>query len=273
MFISPMLLHKSNHPFDDDDDSYITELKLDGLRIIWTKFNDQVRIYTRHNNECTSIYPELTTIDLPNGTVLDGEIVVSDVNGKPDFEAAMERFMSKKSSHVVEYCVFDIIQYKGEKVTYLPLLERKELLEKIIPSDHPNITAVKWTKGNGCAYFNLVQQNGLEGIVLKKIENSPYEIGKRSHLWLKVINYQYEDCYITGLRKDEFGLLLSFLDGKVAGLMEFMPPNDRKKLYSMIKINSETDKFRFIEPIKCRIKYRNLTRNGKLRIPSFVEWI
>jgi DNA ligase 1 len=147
------------------------------------------------------------------------------------------------------------------------------LLEKIIPSDNPNIATVMWMQGNGCAYFDLVKQNDLEGIVLKKIDNSPYEIGKRSHSWLKVINYQYENCYITGLRKDEFGLLLSFLDGNPAGLIEFMPPDDRKKLYSMCKVNSENDKFRFIEPIKCRVKYRNLTKQGRLRIPSFVDWL
>lgn len=41
MFISPMLLHRSDHPFDDD--SYITELKVDGIRLIWTKFDDKVR--------------------------------------------------------------------------------------------------------------------------------------------------------------------------------------------------------------------------------------
>jgi DNA ligase 1 len=55
--------------------------------------------------------------------------------------------------------------------------------------------------------------------------------------------------------------------------MEFMPPDDRKKLYSMCKVNSENDKFRFIEPIKCGVKYRNLTKQGRLRIPSFVEWL
>jgi DNA ligase-1 len=80
----------------------------------------------------------------------------------------------------------------------------------------------------------------------------------------KVINYQYENVYIKGIRKDEFGLLLLFLDGKPAGLMEFMPPADRKKLYSMYKVHSDTEKFKFIEPIKCRVKYRNLTKQKKI---------
>lgn len=85
MFISPMLLHKADQPFNDD--SWITELKLDGFRCIWTKFYNKVRIYTRHNNEITSMFPELTNLKIPDGTALDGKIIVSDNEGKPDFEA------------------------------------------------------------------------------------------------------------------------------------------------------------------------------------------
>lgn len=77
---------------------------------------------------------------------------------------------------------------------------------------------------------------------------------------------------ITGIRKGEFGLLLSFSDGKLAWVMEFMPLADRKKLHSNKQVVSVNEKFTFIEPIKCRVKYRHLTKAGFLRIPSFVEW-
>ncbi len=87
-----MLLQKIDHPFDDDN--YITELKLDGFRTIWTKFDNKVKIYTRHNNKITSKFPELINLPIPDGTILDGEIIVTDNQGKPDFEAVMERFMS-----------------------------------------------------------------------------------------------------------------------------------------------------------------------------------
>ncbi|WP_328824028.1 hypothetical protein [Niallia circulans] len=166
-------------------------------------------MYSRHNNEISANFPELTMIDLPNGTIVDGEIVVSDENGRPSFEETMERFMSKKSKHHIQFCVFDIIYLHGKKVSSLPLLERKALLEDVIPSNHPHIATVKWMRGHATAYFDLVKQNQLEGFVLKK-SDSVYDIGKRSYSWLKVINYQYEDVYITGIRKDEFGLLLSF---------------------------------------------------------------
>lgn len=275
MFVSPMLLHKVDEPFNDD--SYITELKLDGIRLILSKFNNKVKLYTRHNNEITTRFPELLDIDIPEGTVLDGEIIVTDSQGKPDFEAMMERFQSKKSLHKIQYCVFDIIYLNGQKVTHLPLVERKELLDNLL-TDNEKIAKVQWMYGNGEAYFNLIKKNGLEGIVLKDL-NSKYHINKRSSDWLKVINYQYTDAYIIGLRKDEFGLLLGIDEGqriKSAGLMEYMGTNDRKIFYRSYKelIINENDKFIFLDPkLKCRVKYRNFTKDGKLRIPSFVEYI
>jgi len=273
MFISPMLLHKSELPFNDD--SFITELKLDGFRTIWTKFENKVKIYTRHNNEITSLFPELVNLPLPNGTVLDGEIIVTDNQGRPDFEAVMERFKSRKSGHNISFSVFDIIYFNGEKITNFPLIERKEILEEVIPEDTPLLNKVKWIEGSGVQYFELIKQHDLEGIVQKKA-NSKYQINKRSHDWLKVINYKYDNVYISGLRKDEFGLLLNFENGKYAGLMEFVTPQGRKEFYKQYRdfIVEENDKYIYLNPqLKAKVKYRNLTKNGLLRIPSFVEWL
>lgn len=222
-------------------------------------------------------FTELLQLDIPNGTILDGEIIVTDQQGKPDFEAMMERFQSKKSELTIQYCVFDLLYYNGQNVTHLPLYERKELLDKIV-EDTDMISKVRWMYGNSPAYFELVKQQGLEGIVQKKA-NSKYEIGKRSHDWLKVINYQYTDAVITGLRKDEFGLLLGIkVDNRIkpAGIMEFVTPVARKQFYNRYQdfIVDENNKFIYLDPkIKCRVKFRNYTKNGLLRIPSFVEYI
>ncbi|WP_429707227.1 hypothetical protein [Bacillus rhizoplanae] len=60
-----------------------------------------------------------------------------------------------------------------------PLIERKQLLDEIIIQDSSLVAKVKYIEGNGSAYFNLVKQQGLEGIVLKR-KDSRYELGKRS---------------------------------------------------------------------------------------------
>ncbi|RRN67557.1 hypothetical protein EI200_22505 [Peribacillus simplex] len=247
------------------------------MRLILSKFDNQIKLYTRHNNEISSKFPELLQIDIPSGTILDGEIIVTDQKGKPDFEAMMQRFSSKKSEHAIQYCVFDVIYHNGQKVTQLPLNERKELLEDII-EDSNLICKVQWMYGNSPAYFELVKQQGLEGIVQKKA-NSQYQINKRSQDWLKVINYQYTDAVITGLRKDEFGLLLGIEENdriKPAGIMEFVTPAAREQFYNQYQglIVDENKKFIYLDPqIKCRVKFRNYTKNGLLRIPSFVEYI
>lgn len=275
MFVSPMLLHKTEQPFEDKE--FITELKLDGIRLILSKFNNQIKLYTRHNNEVTTKFPELLNINIPDGTVLDGEIIVTDKDGKPDFEAMMERFQSKRSNHQIQFCVFDVIYHKGEKLTHIPLLDRKEILESLIQNDK-YFAKVQWMLGNGSAYFNLVKQHNLEGIVLKRTA-SKYQINKRSQDWLKVINYKYADVFITGLRKNEFGLLLGIEESsriKPVGIMEFVSPVARKQFYIQYQdlIIKEDKKFIHVEPkIKCRVKFRNYTKAGLLRIPSFVEYI
>src|SRR5207253_1820997 len=108
-------------------------------------------------------FPELLTIDIPNGTVLDGEIIVSDPSGKPDFEAMMSRFQSKRNNlenNTLSYVVFDVIQYQGNSVSLLPLMKRKELLDEIITQDTSLVAKVKFIEGHGSAYFDLVRQQG-----------------------------------------------------------------------------------------------------------------
>lgn len=95
---------------------------------------------------------------------------------------------------------------------------------------------------------------------------------------LKTPNYSKNlACYlyIKGLRKKPFGVMLIDQNGTYLGMMELMPPATRKQLYSLLKsrIIDESEDFIQIEPIKCRVKYRNLTKNQLLRTPSFVEWV
>ncbi len=170
----------------------------------------------------------------------------------------------------VSFVVFDILYYKGEKVTRLPLYERKEILDVIIPVNTPVLSKVMSVNSNGTTLFKLIEEQNLEGIVLKK-KDSTYEIGKRSYSWLKVINYQYTNVIVNGYRKDDFGWLLSYDDGRYAGIMELgVPKEEKNRVYRMDK-RDQNDKFVFIEPVSCYVKYRNITKAGLLRLPSYVS--
>ncbi|RVT57418.1 RNA ligase family protein [Niallia taxi] len=272
MFISPMLLHKSDEPFDSAD--YLTELKLDGIRFIYSVDDaGKVRLYTRHKNEVTARFPELTALDVPPGTVLDGELIVTDNDGKPDFEAVMSRFMSSRATTPISLVVFDVLKAGSKSTTSLPLLERKVILADVVPNDTELLSKVQFVEGHGANYFDAVKAQSLEGIVLKR-KDSRYDVGKRSHNWLKVINYQYADVFVTGFRKKEFGWLLADADGRYLGVMEHgVPPVEKQRVYRA-PIAKETDDFSYlVSPIKCRVKFRNYTKADLLRIPSFVEWL
>ncbi|WP_223595217.1 hypothetical protein [Neobacillus bataviensis] len=83
--------------------------------------------------------------------------------------------------------------------------------------------------------------------------------------------YQYANVIVNGYRKDEFGWILSYEDGRYAGIMELgVPQQEKKRIYEMSK-KGENDKFVFIEQISCYVKYRNITKGGLLRLPSFVS--
>ncbi len=274
MFTSPMLLYKApnNKPFNSD--LHITELKLDGIRLI-IDYRDKVKIYTRHNNDVTSKFPELVeNIPIRKGTTLDGELIVTDSDGKPNFESVMERFMSKRSKHKVAFCAFDIINFEGKSVTSKPLLQRKEILSSAFIDNEFYAKSI-FIKGNGIEYFNVAKEQKLEGVVLKDIR-SKYEIDKRSDKWLKVIAYEIGEYYIAGYKTNEFGWLLS--DGKqIVGVMTLaVGANERKagyKVFQQLK-KSETEDTVYIDPvIKCVVKHRGYTKNNLLRLPEFESFV
>ncbi|ODA08240.1 ATP-dependent DNA ligase [Paenibacillus polymyxa] len=270
MFVSPMLLHKAdnNEPFNSN--LHLTELKLDGIRLL-VDTQDGARLYTRHNNEVTGKFPELVgNIPIESGTTLDGELIVTDSEGKPSFESVMERFKSKKSKHKVTFCAFDIINYNGKSVTHLPLIERKKILESAF-KDNDYYTKTKFILGHGVEYFNLTKQQKLEGTVQKEI-NSKYEIDKRSDKWLKVIAYDVGEFYIAGYKKDEFGWLLS--DGeRIVGVLSLaVDSNERKagyKVFQQLKVKETENTVYLKEVIKCVVKHRGYTKNNLLRLPEF----
>lgn len=268
-----MLLNRIDTPTENN---WLTELKFDGIRLIMSKHDGLTRLYTRHKTEVTNRFPELCNNDIADGTILDGELIVLNDDGQPDFELVMSRFRSSKTTPLlpVQFVVFDIIKHKHTWTTALPLIQRKEILSKVL-RPHPHMTEIKWIEGQADAYFAAVKDRELEGIVIKN-PTSTYKINKRSDDWLKVINYQYTQGLITGYRKDEFGLLLESFEGESWGVMEHMELKQRKQFYQIAKMQNVTEGKQFVHletPLPCRIRYRNLTRKGYLRIPTFVDWL
>lgn len=273
-----MLLQRlQSPPSVEEESNYISELKCDGIRLMMSNIEGKTRLYTRHGNEVTAMFPEITSIPIPPGTILDGELIALSHDGMIDFELMMQRFMSKKLINKVniQYVVFDILYSGNHRITALPLLERKKHLLNCLPSKQKTMVPVQYMTGHCQAFYDAVKAKDLEGIVIKRI-NSTYTSGRVSKDWLKIINYKYKVVYITSIQTKKFGCTLTDENGQYLGTMEYMPGADRKHLFSHAQIRDKSEKgtyLKLIEPIPCKVKFRNWTKENLLRLPSFEAWV
>jgi DNA ligase 1 len=286
MFIFPMLLHRSDVP--KEDSKYINETKWDGHRLIFSRINGRTNLYTRHGNNVTYKYPELIELTDHEDIVLDGEVIYYDpLQNKEDFEILMkQRFLLSNpmkikralNDYPVTFIVFDILRFNGKNVCSLPLIERKRLLDEVI-SDSTYIQKNHYIEGRGSELFQAIKERGMEGIVQKK-KYSLYQPATRSKTWEKVIAYNTAECFILGYKLKGFGWLVGMdtPTGIVpAGMVEFGPSKEERKVFYQVSkslITKKTNEFNYIEPIiKCKVKFRNYTKNNKLRIPVFEEFV
>ena len=137
-----MLCHTADAAFSSDD--WVFELKYDGFRMASFGGAGQAQLRYRSGKDPTLRYPELTSalraMPIP-GLVLDGEIVMLDAEGKPDFHKLAARAQIHRTSEIqraamanpVTYMVFDLLGAAGFDLRGLPLLVRKSLLARILP--------------------------------------------------------------------------------------------------------------------------------------------
>src|SRR3954467_7083290 len=130
-FIEPMLLLRMESL--PSGEQWVYELKLDGYRAIAFKRDDSVYLRSRNDNDFNNRYPAVVKAlaRLPENTVLDGEIVAFDQEGRPSFNA-LQNYGSAPAP--VVYYVFDLLVLAGQDLRSEPLHKRRELLErKVLP--------------------------------------------------------------------------------------------------------------------------------------------
>src|SRR5688572_4904454 len=124
-YYKPMLATLVDEAFDHKD--WIFELKLDGYRAVAEISKKQVRLYSRNGLSFADRYPEVITAlrKFPKEAVLDGEIVLFNENGQPDFQKLQHYEDNRNLS--LYYYVFDLLRLEGKDIRHLPLLERKHM--------------------------------------------------------------------------------------------------------------------------------------------------
>jgi bifunctional non-homologous end joining protein LigD len=287
--VRPMLATVVKEPFDHPD--WIFEVKWDGYRVVAEIRDDGVSLYSRNGISFEKKFYPVTESLRKFGfdAVLDGEIVVVDDQGRPDFQA-LQHYQTTGSGHLLYY-VFDLLYFQGHDLTGLPLLRRKELLKKIMPS-LPNIRVSDPVKKDGVLFYSVVKAKGLEGIIAKHAQ-SPYEAGRRSRQWLKVKTHRTQEAVIAGFTepgggRQHIGALVlgafeedklvfighvgtGFGDKDLRDIREQLEPLIMKECPFTVKPVANAP-VSWVKPVLvCEVEFSGWTEDNSMRHPVFLR--
>ncbi|MEJ2315271.1 MAG: non-homologous end-joining DNA ligase [Nitrospirota bacterium] len=282
-----MLATLAREPFDHPQ--WVFEVKWDGYRAIAEVKDGDVSLYTRNKISLNKRFPPVADSlrKLRYEAVLDGEIVVVDDEGRPGFQM-LQNYQKSGEGHLIYY-VFDLLFFHGHDLTGLPLIRRKEILRRILPSTGHIRFSDHVLKG-GVLFFKAAREKGLEGIVAKH-SRSAYRIGRRSRKWLKVKTRLTQDCVIAGFteprgRRKYFGSLVlgAFEDDELIyvghsgggfraedlrGVYERLEPLVRKRC-PFKKEPAANAPVTWVKPqLVCEVEFAVWTKEGIMRQPVF----
>lgn len=284
----PMLAHLANQAFDRE--GWIFEIKWDGYRALADINKTKTSLVSRHGLSYNEMFsPILNSLrQFREKMILDGEVVVVDEHGRSDFQL-LQNYRNTGEGNLIYY-VYDIISYQGKDLSKKPLLERKALLQKVLPA-FPNIKYSEHILSKGKTFFQKAVKLGIEGIMAKDAA-SLYQPGQRSESWLKIKNLNQQEAVICGFTEPRgsrkaFGALVlglykdkkltyightgtGFNDKSLAEMKKILTPLITKKSpFSPIpKTNMPVQ---WVKPkLICEVRFTNWTQEGSLRQPVFL---
>src|SRR4051794_2354024 len=238
-FIEPMLLLRTDSL--PSGEQWLYELKLDGYRAIAFKRNGDVSLRSRNDKDFNERYPAVVKAlgKLPDNTVVDGEVVAFDQEGRPSFNA-LQNYGSAPAP--VVYFVFDVLVLAGQDLRREPLQKRRELLEqKLLPKLPEPVRYSAPLDAELPVLIDSVKAHGFEGLVAKR-RNSPYEPGLRSGAWMKMRVNRGQEFVIGGYTrgtKTFDALVFGYYDGDtlvyVARTRNGFTPATRTQLFRRFK--------------------------------------
>ena len=265
-FIEPMKATQADKAFDDPD--WLFEVKLDGYRVEAIVNDGSVRLWTRNKQDAARYFPDLAaakpTWINAGQAIVDGEVVALDEEGNPAFSllqdrAGMGRFGPRGAGDEktdtgyvapVVYYVFDLIYLDGQLLVDVPLEQRKHLLRTVL-RDHPKVRYGTHVESDGKAFYEVMEQRGLEGMIAK-LRTSRYEPGRRSKAWLKVKIRREQEVIVVGYepgkgaRTDLGSLILAVNeDGQLRYVGEVGSGLDQRTIR---QLKGELDAHRLDEP-------------------------
>lgn len=207
--LRPMMPMLAAEPFDSP--AHCFEVAWDGVRALASLDAGGLRLSGRTGQDLTAAYPEAQALQpqLPPDSMVDGELIVADREGRPDPAALQERQQAQHAYDVaagvrtrpVTYVVYDILFRRGRSLLTDPLHRRRELLKQTVTSSE-SIYVPGALEAEGIAFFEAAQEKGLHGIVAKRLD-SAYVPGRQHPAWL----------LIQAVRQADF-VVLAFTPGR-----------------------------------------------------------
>src|SRR6266403_735387 len=294
--VEPMLATLADRPFSDPN--WLFEIKWDGVRALARIESGDLALRSRNAIDITKRYPELAS--LPDAlasrqAIIDGEIVALDAQGHSSFERLQERMHVRAPSENLAsqipavYFAFDLLYCDGYDLRDTPLLERKQLLQRLLYTSE-RFRYADHQLEHGKELFALAEQNGLEGIVAKRAD-SPY-VSDRNPYWVKLKSTKTVDAVVGGWSEARtsalpFGsLLLGLYEGKKLRFIGHVGSGfDAKKLKDLSSrlrelatpaspfdtVPEANEKPSWVSPaLLARVKFSGWTQEHALRHPVFL---
>lgn len=291
-FVEPMLA--TLVPSAPTGDRWLHEIKFDGYRLLAHIEAGRVKLLTRSGLDWTRKFGKgvlLALQELPLGSaVIDGELVVETASGATDFSALQADLSADRTERFVFY-VFDLVYLDGYDLRSLPLIERKKLLEKLVPHGNGIVRFSGHLEESGAMVLQHACRLSLEGIVSKR-RDAPYRPG-RGKTWVKSKCSARQEFVIGGYvpstvsRKAIGSLALGvYEDGKLrhvgrvgtgfgADVAEFLQTKlerlrtDEKPFENALTAD-ECRGLRYVRPeLVAEVEFRAWTADGHLRHASF----
>jgi bifunctional non-homologous end joining protein LigD len=283
--IAPMLCTLTKTPVDDPD--YLYEIKWDGYRILSRVQRKKVRMDSRSALDYTKRYPLVVKalLELGHDAILDGEVVVFNEEGLPDFDA-LQLYNGHDTD--ISYCVFDVLWLDGYNLMYLPLETRKAILQELI-TDKP-IFRFSESFSDGPGLYAQTQKLNLEGIIAKK-RDSPYVPDQRGNAWLKTPTRKRQEFVIGGWAESEkarsFRSLLfgaynngrlewigrsggGYKQSEMPGILEQLKTLEIDKSPFVNKVlDTKGAKIHWVKPkLVANFEFATWTKSGRIRKPA-----
>jgi len=220
---------------------WVYEIKLDGYRAAAVDSKGKLNLYSRKRKPFHIQYPYIIDAlsDLPENTVVDGEIVALDDTGRPNFNLLQH---TRSEASRICYFVFDLLIYKNRDLTRLPFIERRQIMSSVLKFRSSRIRLAQHFETSAEEMVRAVRQQRLEGVIAKR-KDSRYEAGKRSGSWAKYRLNLGQELVIGGYVPGTHGLdsiIVGYYRGKelvyIARVRNGFVPATRRQVFEKLRL-------------------------------------